>query len=92
MELARELGGGGGGGVGELNPKIQYLILGRINNPHLPFTFRALGWNAGRVDYCSQLGFCITAPGDQSQPVVEEQALSRMGRFSGEEPGRPLSH
>ena len=45
-------------------------------------TFRALGWNAGQVDcghYRSQLGFCVTVTGDRSQPVVEVQALSRMG-------------
>ena len=55
-------------------------------------TFQALGWNAGKVDcrhYCSQLGFCVTATGDQSQPMVDVQALSRMVGIQGRNLGDP---
>ena len=66
------------------------------DNPILPSTFRALGWNAGQVDcrhYCSQLGFCVTAIGDRSQPMVDVQAFNMQdGGYSREESGRPLSH
>ena len=41
--------------------------------------------------YRSQLGFCVTATGDRSQPMVELQTLSRKGVFKGGH-GRPLSH
>ena len=74
---------------------VKFYVKEKMNNPHPPRTFRALGWNVGQVDcghYRSQLGFCVTAPGDRSQPEVEVQALSRMRGFSREEPGRPLSH
>ena len=74
---------------------VKFYVKDKINNPHPLRTFRAQGWNVGQVDcehYRSQLGFCVTAPGDRSQPEVEVQALSRMRGFSREEPGRPLSH
>ena len=61
-------------------------------NPILPF--QALGWNSGQVDcghYRSQLGFCITVTGDRSQPVVEVQALSRMGGIQGRSWATPKS-
>ena len=69
MELTREWGGGGGGGGMLVScNSIFNFRKNEYHNPHPPFTFRALGWNAGKVDcghYRSQLGFCIIAAGDQ---------------------------
>ena len=62
-------------------------------NPILPSTFRALGWNVGQGTLqtllCSQLGFCVTATGDRSQPMVDYQALSRMVGIQGRNLGDP---
>ena len=50
----------------------------KCSNPHPPHTFRALGWNAGKVELRTlpqPVRLLYRSPRDRSQPEVEEQAL-----------------